>query len=201
MHFDIHGVSLERKGYDMSFAENLKLIRKERNVTQEQLAEMLDVSRQAVSKWESGGGYPETEKLLIIAKELNISLDYLLLNEKPDEEAKAPQEPKNAVYAPSGKIAIPTYDKENVIVCHAVKSSKILAHGKNEPAYILLGIDKVTFWGEHTTILGWYETTEAIQREITAITKAIANGEASYTLQYAAEVEQVGIFGTTRLKK
>ena len=39
----------------MSFAENLKNIRKKRNITQEQLADMLLVSRQATSKWESGG--------------------------------------------------------------------------------------------------------------------------------------------------
>ena len=39
----------------MSFAENLKNIRKKRNITQEQLADMLLVSRQAISKWESGG--------------------------------------------------------------------------------------------------------------------------------------------------
>lgn len=38
----------------MGFAENLKEIRKKRNITQEQLAEMLEVSRQAVSKYESG---------------------------------------------------------------------------------------------------------------------------------------------------
>lgn len=38
----------------MSFAENLKQIRKERNLSQEDLAELLDVSRQAVSKWEQG---------------------------------------------------------------------------------------------------------------------------------------------------
>lgn len=61
----------------MSFADNLKEIRKKRNITQEQLAEMLSVSRQAISKWESGFGYPETEKLLIISRELGVSLDYL----------------------------------------------------------------------------------------------------------------------------
>lgn len=39
----------------MGFGENLKRVRKQRNITQEQLAEILDVSRQAISKWESGG--------------------------------------------------------------------------------------------------------------------------------------------------
>lgn len=61
----------------MGFAENLKQIRKKRNITQEQLADIISVSRQAISKWESGFGYPEVETLLIIAQELNTSLDYL----------------------------------------------------------------------------------------------------------------------------
>lgn len=61
----------------MGFAENFREIRNKRNITQEQLAEKLSVSRQTISKWESGLGYPETEKLLSIAKELNVSLDYL----------------------------------------------------------------------------------------------------------------------------
>jgi len=61
----------------MGFAENFKEIRNKRNITQEQLAETLSVSRQTISKWESGLGYPETEKLLSISKELNVSLDYL----------------------------------------------------------------------------------------------------------------------------
>ena len=39
----------------MSFSDNLKAIRKEKNLSQEELAELLGVSRQAVSKWESGG--------------------------------------------------------------------------------------------------------------------------------------------------
>ena len=59
----------------MGFAENLKQIRKEMHLSQEDLAEMLDVSRQAVSKWEQGMGYPEVEKLLLLSSKLNISLD------------------------------------------------------------------------------------------------------------------------------
>lgn len=65
----------------MSFSENLRLMRKERNISQEELAEIMGVSRQAVSKWEQGTGYPEMEKLLILSKELNVSLDYLMLGE------------------------------------------------------------------------------------------------------------------------
>ena len=61
----------------MTIGDKIKELRKEQNMTQENLAEKLNVSRQTISKWESGLGYPETEKLLSISKELNISLDYL----------------------------------------------------------------------------------------------------------------------------
>ena len=62
----------------MSFGENLQKIRKMNQLSQEGLAEMLGVSRQAVSKWEHGDGYPEVDKLLLLSKKLNISLDSLL---------------------------------------------------------------------------------------------------------------------------
>lgn len=68
---------MTRVGEHMGFAENLKYLRKVQNITQEQLADLLAVSRQAISKWESGFGYPETEKLLIISRELDVSLDFL----------------------------------------------------------------------------------------------------------------------------
>ena len=58
----------------MSFSENLQAIRKKNRLSQEELAELLGVSRQAVSKWELGEGYPEVEKLLILSKKLNVSL-------------------------------------------------------------------------------------------------------------------------------
>lgn len=183
----------------MNFAEKLKLLRKERNITQEELAELLSVSRQAVSKWESGTGYPETEKLLIISKGLNVSLDYLLLDETVLEE-KTEKEEQPVVYTTGDRIAIPTYDQKNIVSCLTIKSSSILGAGKNEPKYILNGIDKITFWGEHSTLLGWYADAEDIEKEIKAITDAIANGQTSYELQYNAEVELKGFFGQPRLK-
>ena len=47
----------------MSLSENLQFLRQRRGVTQEQLAEELDVSRQSVSKWESGVSYPEMDTI------------------------------------------------------------------------------------------------------------------------------------------
>ena len=62
----------------MKFCDKLQKIRKENNITQEGLADKLNVSRQAVSKWESGQAYPDTEKLIQISKIFNISLDELI---------------------------------------------------------------------------------------------------------------------------
>lgn len=62
----------------MRLEEKLQLLRKERGLSQEALAEQLDVSRQAVSKWESGQSYPETEKLIALGRLYGVTLDSLL---------------------------------------------------------------------------------------------------------------------------
>lgn len=62
----------------MSFSENLQFLRAHSNTTQEQLAEQLEVSRQSVSKWESGSSFPEMDTLLRICDIYNVTLDTLL---------------------------------------------------------------------------------------------------------------------------
>lgn len=62
----------------MRFCDKLPKLRKNNNLSQEQLAEKVGVSRQAVSKWESGTSYPDMDKLLQICKILNCTLDDLL---------------------------------------------------------------------------------------------------------------------------
>ena len=68
----------------MTFAEKLILARKRLGLSQEALAEALGVSRQAVSKWETGEALPETGKLPALAKLLGVSIDELL-SEEPAE--------------------------------------------------------------------------------------------------------------------
>ena len=67
-------------------SEKLYKLRKNSGLSQEQLAEQLNVSRQAISKWESGTAVPESEKLITISNYFGVSVDYLL---KDDEEDKA----------------------------------------------------------------------------------------------------------------
>lgn len=69
----------------MTLGEKLVKMRKEENYTQEQLAEILKVSRQSVSKWETDLAYPETEKLIELGKLFNCSMDYLLKDEIIDK--------------------------------------------------------------------------------------------------------------------
>lgn len=74
----------------MTLGEKISKQRKELNYTQEQLAEILGVSRQSISKWESDIAYPETEKLIELGKLFDCSMDYLLkeeITEKNDTQA------------------------------------------------------------------------------------------------------------------
>lgn len=65
----------------MTLGEKIAKQRKELNYTQEQLADMIGVSRQSISKWESDSAYPETDKLIRLGKLFDCSMDYLLKEE------------------------------------------------------------------------------------------------------------------------
>lgn len=66
----------------MNFSQKLQLIRKNKGYTQEELAGKLDVSRQAVAKWESGQVYPDISNLIQISKLFNVTVDYLVKDQE-----------------------------------------------------------------------------------------------------------------------
>ena len=70
----------------MTFGEKLKLLRKEKGYSQEEFSELVGVSRQAVSKWESDRGMPEIEKILQMSNMYGVTLDYLLKGEATEGE-------------------------------------------------------------------------------------------------------------------
>ena len=63
----------------MDIAERLQDLRKKAGYSQEQVAEMLGISRQAVSKWESGQGKPDIENIIKLTEVYSVSADYILL--------------------------------------------------------------------------------------------------------------------------
>ena len=77
----------------MALSEKIYTLRKKSGLSQEQLAEQLHVSRQAISKWESGASVPESEKLIAISTYFDVSLDDLIKEDAEDtpQEARSVQ--------------------------------------------------------------------------------------------------------------
>jgi len=67
----------------MTFSERLKNLRKERGVSQEELSKVLHITRQSISKWETGTAYPDMEKMKMLSDFYELSLDELM-----DQESK-----------------------------------------------------------------------------------------------------------------
>ena len=72
----------------MTFGERLYELRNKKNISQEELAEVLDVSRQSISKWENDKAYPEMTRLLFMSDYFEVSLDYLMRGIKIEENVE-----------------------------------------------------------------------------------------------------------------
>lgn len=104
----------------MTLGDKLTKLRKDNNYTQEQLADILEVSRQAISKWENNIAYPETEKLIKLGELYNCSMDYLL---KDSEENFRPHANENPTANPKSftfTLNMNTFDferKSKKVIC------------------------------------------------------------------------------------
>ncbi|MDE6293178.1 MAG: helix-turn-helix domain-containing protein, partial [Clostridiales bacterium] len=128
----------------MYIAKNLQYLRKRDRITQEDLAEKLNVSRQSVSKWETGEAYPETEKLLAICDLFNVSWDGLMRGELSATTATEgeKEEVSDKVCAPDnaaeGEVEVePEKTEHRIFSEHINKFSRGIAIGV---MLILLGV-------------------------------------------------------------
>lgn len=80
----------------MSFGERLQALRRGSGLTQEEFAQQLKVSRQAVSKWESSRGYPEIEKIIYICNHYGVTMDELFVDEVPPVKSNGDSRPKKS---------------------------------------------------------------------------------------------------------
>lgn len=114
----------------MDFSKKLKEIRKNEGLSQDQLAEKIGVSRQAITKWETGKGLPDVENMVIIAEIFKTTLDELL------RDPAVGQEPKKPVFTSETVYDIDCEKHFDINIGNA--SSIILSSGMDEKLHIKL---------------------------------------------------------------
>ncbi|MCM1157142.1 MAG: helix-turn-helix domain-containing protein [Bacteroidales bacterium] len=117
----------------MNFSEKLKEIRKKEGISQEQLAERIGVSRQAITKWETGKGLPDVENIVIIAEIFKTTIDELLM----DSVAKAA--PETMVYTSETIYDIDCEKHFDVNIGSA--ATIMLSSGEDEKLHVKLSSD------------------------------------------------------------
>ncbi len=110
----------------MNLGERIIALRKERDISQTELSRRLNVSRQAVSKWEQGTSSPDTAKLIQLAQILETDVEYLATGIRP--------EPKSVVLN-----VVETVEKEKVVVREVIRYVKRKPVKKNPIDYWLVG--------------------------------------------------------------
>lgn len=163
--------------------EKLRYLRKERSLSQEEVAEKLNISRQTISKYEIGDATPDIKKLSEIAKLFNVSFDYLLGDGAIKEE-------KQVIKSSNNTITIMSSSTKTMANYYKFKVSKVFKPKKKQPYAVLLGIYDQNFWGESMDQLGYYATKEDIDKELEAIFSALSKGNITYELQFHKEVDK-----------
>lgn len=131
----------------MTIGEKIAKARKENNYTQEQLADILSVSRQSISKWESNLAYPETDKLIRISELFHCSLDYLLKDsiESEDMNNRTFKEEENTYLRFQYRVSLQERKSEKTLwgmpLWHIGKNAKgIIAIGVKAHGVIAIGL-------------------------------------------------------------
>jgi len=99
----------------MSLSDKITMLRKSRALSQEELAQRLGVSRQAVSKWESGQSLPDIDKIVLLSEFFGVTTDYLLkdTNDNVSEEKEESEEKEGNQSENEEKQTIKSYDGED----------------------------------------------------------------------------------------
>ncbi len=141
----------------MEFKDKLAILRKERGLSQEKLAEMIGVSRQAVAKWEVGQGYPDINNLITLSNYFKISIDRLIKEEDQDYFLSHRKEEviyKEAMTAFLCRAKKATYAGKGARVRSSRPESHDLKYKEEDYEYIDTYLGSEKFTGEEAV---WYQ--------------------------------------------
>lgn len=191
----------------MMLSEKIRKYRKQAGFSQEELADRLEVSRQAVSKWEMGQSAPDPEKIVLMSELFGISTDELLKEQPARSEPFIAPQPVPQLLRHAGKVYIEDINGRKLSAFDAFEVEPVGLGGKGEakvlgggqtgqtvrvPVCALYGIGKGFLGLKRRMLLGMYATMEDAQKELAAI--ADKSGErASYQLRYACRMDGVRI--------
>ncbi|MBQ9947941.1 MAG: helix-turn-helix domain-containing protein [Oscillospiraceae bacterium] len=188
----------------MSISEKIQQLRKSNGLSQEQLAEKLNVSRQAISKWESGTSLPDAEKIVLISDLFEVSTDYLM----KDENTSRADDNNQQIIQVSRKLYISDINKRKLSAFDEFEIEIINSDNKGEgtlitgiskpnakvrvPVCALYGITKGILGINQQTLLGFYASLEEAKKELDSISKT-SEKDTVYELKYAAKMQGVRI--------
>lgn len=188
----------------MSISVKIQQLRKSNGLSQEQLAEKLDVSRQAISKWESGASFPDVEIIVLISELFKVSTDYLLKDENTvkcgGDAQRCVQVPQKLYIVDINKRKLSAFDEFAVEMLGFNNTGEAdLITGITKPVTkvkvpvcILYGVTKGILGMNKRTTLGYYASLEDAEKELNNISKTDAT-ESVYVLKYAAKMQGVRI--------
>lgn len=186
----------------MSISVKIQQLRKSNGLSQEQLAEKLEVSRQAVSKWENGTAFPDTEKLVIISDLFGVSTDYLIKDEeisKPNQEVPTSINiPRKMYIIDINKRKLSAFEEFLIEIVNAEGEAALVsglckhAEKVKVPMCALYGISKGILGMNKQTLLGFYASVEEAKKELISISKA-GETDTVYELKYAAKMQGLRI--------
>lgn len=158
----------------MSFRDNLQYLRAQRNFTQERLAMLLGVSRQAISKWESGKAYPEMDKLLMICDLFGCTLDDLVLG-----DVRAPRLVPDATPEPAdgtGAAGLPEAERE---ICNGGLASEATSSDTAAKQSVAYGLSPNVSAGQQAVSVALPEDLTGYDAHMNSFAWKVATGVAA----------------------
>ena len=162
----------------MNIGQNILFYRKKLQLSQEQLAEQIDVTRQTISNWELEESFPDVKQMVKLTEVFGISLDTLVNYEVKES------------YDSNKEITIVSKIENVIAKCNKIQASQTFKGGKNSPKYALFAGNNNNDIFSTNIFLGWYRTKKDINDEIEGIVQAMTLKENIYELKYNVEVDK-----------